>query len=52
MPDIEINEKFNHEKNAQALVDCCPANVYSIKKNKAVVSNRRACTTCRQCIAL
>ncbi len=52
MPDIEINEKFNHERNAQALVDCCPVNVYSIKKNKAVVSNSRACTTCRQCIAL
>jgi len=52
MPDIEINGNFNHEKNAEALVNCCPTNVYEMKKGKAVVAKPRQCTTCRQCIAL
>ena len=52
MPNIEINEKFNHEKSGQTLVDCCPANVFETKKGKAIVAKTRDCTTCRQCIGL
>lgn len=52
MPDIEINDKFNHEKNAETLKNCCPADVFEVKKSKAVVARPKDCTTCRQCIAL
>jgi DNA-directed RNA polymerase I and III subunit RPAC1 len=52
MPEIEINEKFNHEKNAEILKNCCPVDVFDVKKGKAIVVRPKDCTTCRQCIAL
>lgn len=50
MPHIELNEKFDHQKNAQTLTDVCPGTVFKVKKNKAVVSDPRSCTTCRECL--
>lgn len=34
------------------MIGGCPAKVFSKKKGKAVVSNERDCTTCRECIKL
>ena len=34
------------------MVNCCPVNVFEMKKNKAIVAKQKNCTTCRQCIAL
>ncbi len=52
MPDISLNEKFDHDKYAESLVDVCPGKVFKIKKNKAVVVEPRNCTTCRECLKL
>lgn len=52
MPNITLDESFNHEKNADSLIGCCPAKVFGKKKGKAVVVKERDCTTCRECIKL
>lgn len=52
MPEISLNEKFDHDKYAESLVDVCPGKVFKIKKNKAVVVEPRNCTTCRECLKL
>lgn len=52
MPNITLGANFNHQKSADDLVRCCPAQVFGKKKEKAVVLRERDCTTCRQCIQL
>ena len=52
MPNIEIKDSFDHEKYGEALVGCCPVNVFKMKKNKVKVVNARDCTTCRQCVTV
>lgn len=52
MPEITLNEKFNHEKYAETLVEVCPGKVFSMKKGKALVKDPRNCTTCRECLKL
>lgn len=52
MPDVTLNEKFDHEKYAETLVEVCPGKVFNLKKKKAVVANPRSCTTCRECLKL
>jgi ferredoxin-like protein FixX len=52
MPNIVIESTFNHEKNMENLINCCPSKVFGKKKGKAVVVNERDCTTCRECIKL
>ena len=52
MPAISLNGNFNHAKNTDALIDCCPSRVFGKKKGRAVVEKPRDCTTCRECINL
>ena len=52
MPSIKIEEGFDHQKNGDKLIGCCPASVFEKKKNKVVVARERDCTTCRECIKL
>ena len=52
MPSIAIEAAFDHDKNGQKLIDCCPVDVFGKKKGKVVALNQRACTTCRECIKL
>ena len=52
MPTIALLPTFNHEKYAEVIVSACPANVFAVKKGKAVVVKERDCTTCRECIKL
>lgn len=50
MPHITLQPTFNHNKNADILVDCCPSQVFGKKQGKAVVLKPRDCTTCRECV--
>ena len=36
MPEINLNEKFDHSKYAENLVNACPGKVFKLKKNKYV----------------
>ncbi|EAR92630.3 DNA-directed RNA polymerase I and III subunit RPAC1 (macronuclear) [Tetrahymena thermophila SB210] len=49
MPEININSDITGAK-AQELKERCPLKVYDVQNNKAIVSNERACTMCRECI--
>lgn len=52
MPEITILPNFDHAKYAETLVGACPADVFEMKKNKAIVTEPRNCTTCRECLKL
>lgn len=49
MPEININGDIKGEK-AKDLKARCPLKVFDVEGDKAVVTNERACTMCRECI--
>lgn len=50
-PQIRLKKRLEGE-TAQALVDKCPAKVFDIEDDSAIVARPRDCTMCRECIRL
>lgn len=51
LPEIRLKQELRGE-TAQDLVNMCPANVFDIEDDKAIVARPRDCTMCRECIRL
>lgn len=51
LPEIRLRERIRGDA-AQTLVKLCPAKVFDIEDDEAVVARSRDCTMCRECIRL
>lgn len=51
LPEIRLKKPLSGE-TAKELVNMCPANVFDIEDDRAIVARPRDCTMCRECIRL
>lgn len=49
LPEVKLRKPVTGE-TAQALVNLCPAKVFDIEDDRAIVARPRDCTVCRECV--
>lgn len=51
LPEVQLRQPV-HGEDAETLVNMCPAKVFDIEDEAAIVARPRDCTMCRECIRL